>query len=321
MSSPFLSAVSEQMRTRRYSKRTIETYCYWIKAYINFINKVHPITCHNAEVEQFLSYLANQRLVAPKTQALALNAIVFLYRDILENPLTLALNFNRTHVQPKLPVVLTQQETTALLSNLPTSVSLPCKLLYGSGLRLMEAVRLRVQDIDFDYLSIQIWHAKGGKHRRVTLAKELIEPLKNQIAAAKLFYDQDMENKAYSGVWLPYALARKYPNAPTEFNWHYVFPSVQLSKDPESKKVRRHHINETGLQKAIKITSKKLAFEKNVTCHTLRHSFATHLLQRGADIRTVQEQLGHSDLRTTQIYTHVLEHGANGVRSPLSDLT
>lgn len=320
MNSPFLSAISEQMRLRRYAKRTIETYCYWIKAFIIFADKKHPIKCHNAEVESFLSYLANQRLVAPKTQALALNSLVFLYREILENPLTLELNFNRTNVQPKLPVVLTQNETMELLNNLPSSVALPCKLLYGSGLRLMEAVRLRVQDIDFDYLSIQIWHAKGGKHRRVTLARELIEPLKNQIASAKLFYEQDIQNIAYSGVWLPYALARRYPSAPKEFNWHYVFPSAQLSNDPESNKTRRHHINETGLQKAIKITSNKLAFEKNVTCHTLRHSFATHLLQRGADIRTVQEQLGHSDLRTTQIYTHVLEHGANGVRSPLSDL-
>ncbi len=320
MNSPFLSAISEQMRVRRYAKRTIETYCYWIKAFVNFVDKKHPSNCHNTEVESFLSYLANQKLVAPKTQALALNALVFLYREILDNPLTLELNFNRTNVQPKLPVVLTQSETKALLSNLPSSVALPCKLLYGSGLRLMEAVRLRIQDIDFDYLSIQIWHAKGGKHRRVTLAKELIEPLKNQIASAKLTYTQDMENKEYKGVWLPYAFARKCPSAPKEFNWHYVFPSIQLSIDPESKKIRRHHINETSLQKAIKITSRKLAFEKNVTCHTLRHSFATHLLQRGADIRTVQEQLGHSDLRTTQIYTHVIEHGANGVRSPLSDI-
>ncbi len=321
MNSPFLSLISEQMRVRRYAKRTIETYCYWIKAFINFVDKKHPSKCHNLEVERFLSYLASQKLVAPKTQALALNSLVFLYREILDNPLTLELNFNRTNVQAKLPVVLTQSETIALLSNLPSSVALPCKLLYGSGLRLMEAVRLRIQDIDFDYLSIQIWHAKGGKHRRVTLAKELIEPLKNQIASAKLIYMQDIENKEYSGVWLPYALARRYPSAAKEFNWHYIFPSIKLSTDPESKKVRRHHINETGLQKAIKITSKKLAFEKNVTCHTLRHSFATHLLQRGADIRTVQEQLGHSDLRTTQIYTHVLEHGANGVRSPLSDLS
>jgi len=320
MGSPFLSVISEQMRVRRYAKRTIETYCYWIKAFINFSDKQHPLKSHNAEVEKFLSYLANEKLVAPKTQALALNALVFLYREVLDNPLTLELNFNRTNIQPKLPVVLTKNEISLLLNNLPSSVLLPCKLLYGSGLRLMEALRLRVHDIDFDYLSLQIWHAKGGKHRRVTLARELVEPLKNQIATAKNFYEQDITKKDYSGVWLPYALARKYPNAPQDFNWHYIFPSARLSTDPESKKTKRHHINETSVQKAIKITSKNLAFDKNVTCHTLRHSFATHLLQRGADIRTVQEQLGHSDLRTTQIYTHVLEHGANGVRSPLSDI-
>jgi integron integrase len=320
MSSPFLHSIEEQMRCMRYAKRTIESYQYWIKAYINFCHQKHPTKCGNEDVERFLSFLANEKFVAPKTQALALNALVFLYREILDTPLTLALNFNKTHTQPKLPVVLTIDEVSLLLKNLPAQVALPCQLLYGSGLRLMEAVRLRVQDIDFDYLSIQIWHAKGGKHRRVTLAKELVQPLKNQIAKAKLFYQQDIQNKDYHGVWLPYALAKKYPHASKEFNWHYVFPSIQLSKDPETGFIRRHHINETGLQKAIKITSHKLQFEKNVTCHTLRHSFATHLLQRGADIRTVQEQLGHSDLRTTQIYTHVLESGANAVRSPLSDL-
>jgi integron integrase len=320
MSSPFLRAISEQMRLKRYAKRTIETYLYWIKAFINFNEKKHPAICHNVEVEKFLSYLANQKTVAPKTQALALNALVFLYREFLNAPLTLALNFNRTNVQPKLPVVLTMNEIANLLQNLPASTSLPSSLLYGSGLRLMESVRLRVQDIDFDYLSIQIWHAKGGKHRRVTLAKELVAPLKNQIAKAKLYYQQDIKNKEYQGVWLPYALARKFPKAAKEFNWHYVFPSIQLSVDPQSQKLRRHHIHETSIQKAIKATSQQLGFEKHVTCHTLRHSFATHLLQRGADIRTVQEQLGHSDLRTTQIYTHVLEHGANAVRSPLSDI-
>ena len=320
MTSPFLQTISEQMQVKRYAKRTIETYLYWIKAFINFSNKKHPTLCHNQEVEAFLSYLANNKMVAPKTQMLALNALVFLYREILNNPLTLELNFNRTNVQPKLPVVLTMEETALLLKNIPESAKLPTQLLYGSGLRLMEALRLRIQDIDFNYLSIQIWHAKGGKHRRVTLAKELIKPLKAQIAIAKEYFQQDIKNPDYQGVWLPYALAKKFPNAPKEFNWHYIFPSIHLSIDSQSQKLRRHHLHESNIQKAVKITSKQLAFEKNVTCHTLRHSFATHLLQRGADIRTVQEQLGHTDLRTTQIYTHVLESGANAVRSPLSDV-
>jgi len=320
MKSPFLQTVTEQMRLKRYAKRTIETYTYWIKAFINFSDKKHPSLCHNSEVEAFLSYLANNKLVAPKTQMLALNALVFLYREILNTPLTLELNFNRTNVQPKLPVVLTMSETALLLKNMPPVAKLPTQLLYGSGLRLMEALRLRIQDIDFNYLSIQIWHAKGGKHRRVTLAKELVKPLKDQISVAKSYFQKDMENADYQGVWLPYALAKKFPNAPKEFNWHYIFPSIYLSCDPQSHKLRRHHIHETNIQKAVKTTSNQLAFEKNITCHTLRHSFATHLLQRGADIRTVQEQLGHTDLRTTQIYTHVLESGANAVRSPLSDI-
>jgi len=320
MASPFLNAISENMRMRRYAKRTIESYLHWIKVFINFNANKHPTLCHDAEVESFLSHLANQKKVAPKTQALALNAIVYLYKEFLDNPLTLALRYNRTNTQPKLPVVLTPEETAILLTHLPASVALPIHLLYGSGLRLMESVRLRIQDIDFDYLSVQVWHGKGGKHRRVTLAKELIEPLKKQMIVAKLLFDQDSGNKNYSGVYMPYALAGKYPNAPREFNWHYLFPSSRLSFDPETGQFRRHHIHESNLQKAVRTTAQQVNISKKVTCHTLRHSFATHLLQRGADIRTVQEQLGHSDLRTTQIYTHVLQAGANGVRSPLSYL-
>lgn len=320
MSSLFITHIKEQMRVKRYAKRTIESYVYWIKAFINVNNKKHPSDCHDKEVELFLSYLTNTLNVAPKTQALALNAVSFLYRVILDNPLSLELNFNKSKTQPKLPVVLTKKEIGLLLTNINANYGLPCKLMYGSGLRLMEVVRLRVQDIDFDYLSIQIWNGKGGKHRRVTLAKELVAPLKQQISIAKLYYEQDLNNKTYSGVYLPYALNKKYPKANKEFNWHYLFPSARLSVDPESNLVRRQHINETNLRKTVKQASAIANIDKVVTCHTLRHSFATHLLQRGADIRTVQEQLGHSDLRTTQIYTHVIEHGANGVLSPLSSL-
>ena len=320
MASPFLNYISEKMRLKRYAKRTIQSYVYWIKAYINFNGQRHPLSCHDKEVEQFLSYLTNKLDVAPNTQGIALNALVFLYRGILLKPLTLELNFNKSKQHTKLPVVLTQAEVTALLTKIVSRYALPCQLMYGSGLRLMEVVRLRIQDIDFDFHAIQIWQGKGGKNRRVTLAKELCESLKVQIAMVQSIYQQDQLNPDYKGVWLPYALARKNPSASNDVQWHYLFPSNRLSTDPETDFVRRHHIDETTLRKAVKVAARNGGIDKNVTCHTLRHSFATHLLQRGADIRTVQEQLGHTDIRTTQIYTHVIEHGANGVRSPLSDL-
>lgn len=320
MSSVFLAHIKEQMWSSRYAKRSIETYLYWIKAYINFIGKKHPSECHDVEVEQFLSYLSNTLNIAPKTQALALNAVCYLYKHILKTPLSLALHFNKARVNPKLPTVLTPAEIKLLFKYIDPKHLLVCQLMYGSGLRLMEAVRLRLQDIDFNFYCIEIWHGKGGKHRRVTLAVELEEALKRQIDLAKSYYHLDIQSERYHGVYLPFALSRKYPNAPFELNWHYLFPSNRLSIDPEVNKLRRHHINETLLRKSIKHATELAQIDKHVTCHTLRHSFATHLLQRGADIRTIQEQLGHTDIRTTQIYTHVIERGASGVQSPLSNL-
>ncbi|HCJ5768716.1 TPA: integron integrase, partial [Escherichia coli] len=208
----------------------------------------------------------------------------------------------------------------ALLLAMPVHLRLLAQLMYGSGLRLMEVMRLCVQDIDFNYLCLMVWNGKGGKHRRVTLASELIPALREQIAYVQRFYMTDCLNDAYAGVALPTALARKYPAASKELGWHYLFPASHLSRDPVDGALRRHHLDPTTLQKAVRATARQLQLGKPVTCHTLRHSFATHLLARGADIRTVQEQLGHSDVRTTQIYTHVLQNGANGVRSPLSDL-
>ena len=320
MKSEFLKSVSKHMWTRRYAKKTIDAYLYWIKAFIIFNDKVHPKELHNDNVEQFLSYLANERHVAPKTQGLALNALVFLYKDVLNTPLNLAMNFNRSTNQPKLPSVLTRKEVAALFEVINPKYALCCQLMYGSGLRLMELVRLRVQDIDFDYLSIQVWNGKGGKHRRVTLAKELVSLLKKQIESMQLKHKLDIQNVYYDGVWLPFSLSKKFPNARKQFGWQFLFGSNRLSVDPETGVIRRHHIDPSCIQKAVRKAAKQAAIKKRVTCHTLRHSFATHLLERGADIRTVQEQLGHSDVRTTQIYTHVIDRGASGVLSPLSDL-
>jgi len=318
--SPFLESIIEHMRTLRYAKRTIECYIHWIKYFINYSNKTHPALMGDVEVERFLSYLVNQQNVSSATQSLALNALSFLYKEILKNELSLALNFNLSRRSRKLPDVLTPTEVMKLLSIIPPQHHLLVSILYGSGLRLMEAIRLRVQDIDFDYHCISVWNGKGSKHRRVTLAIELIPHLYQQIQTVKKFYNLDLQKPDYNGVWIPNALGRKYPTAAKELKWQYLFPSTRLSIDAESKNLRRHHLNESSIQKSVKKAANQLKLEKRITCHTLRHSFATHLLQRGADIRTVQEQLGHSDLRTTQIYTHVLEHGANGVRSPLSDL-
>lgn len=320
MQSPFLNFVSDEMYKRRYAKRTVETYLHWIRFYILFHKKQHPKDLAEPHVELFLTYLAVDRHVAVQTQALALNALSFLYKEILQRPLSLNLNFNQASKPRKLPVVLTKEEIKRLLQAIEPTYLLLAQLLYGSGLRLMEAVRLRVAAIDFDYLSVMVWHGKGGKHRRVTLAPELVPVLKRQITLVEAFHQQDLQTENYAGVWLPFALARKYPSAPKEAGWQYLFPSAKLSIDPDSKLLRRHHIDESGLQKAVRSAARKANIEKHVTCHTLRHSFATHLLQAGMDIRTVQEQLGHTDVKTTQIYTHVLNHGASGVKSPLSQL-
>ena len=318
--SPFLASIHDYMLTRHYAKRTIETYLYWIFRYIIFNKKVHPAQLNAVHVEHFLTYLSVDQKVAVATQKIALNAVNFLYKEIIHHPLPDSLRFSRSSTPRKLPVVLIQTEVSLLLQKINPKFKLMAQLLYGSGLRQMELLRLRIQDVDFHYLSLLIWNAKGRKHRRVTLAPELVEDIKLQIKFAQCYFESDIQNPEYAGIWLPNALARKYPSAPKAFSWHYLFPSYKLSADPETGEIRRHHIDESGLRKAIKLAGKEANILKPISCHTLRHSFATHLLENGADIRTVQEQLGHSDLRTTQIYTHVLQNGANHVLSPLSKL-
>lgn len=313
-------SIERYMFKRNYSKRTIETYLYWIRGYIIFHSKAHPGAMGDVEVQQFLNYLVIDRQASPSTQTTALNALAFLYKHIIKRPLSIELNFIKSHMSRKLPVVMTEAEIKAFFSRVSPNHFLPAALMYGSGLRLMEAIRLRVKDIDFDYRCIRIWNGKGGKHRTVTLANDLLLPLRNQIAIVASYLSVDLRNPDYDGVYLPYALREKYQAANKEVGWHYLFPSRNLSIDPETHVLRRHHVDETALQRTIRKTAKAANINKQVTAHTLRHSFATHLLARGADIRTVQDQLGHADLRTTQIYTHVLQMGGNAVVSPFDHI-
>ncbi|MGR5237623.1 integron integrase [Vibrio alfacsensis] len=320
MKSQFLLSVKEHMITRHYANKTIESYLFWIKRFIIFHQLEHPSKLSEDDVERFLSHLAVDQKVAVKTQALALNAISFLYREYFKMPLSLDMRFQKSLTEKKLPVVLTREEIRRFVQHVDPIYKLHIQLLYGSGLRIMECLRLRIQDIDYDYGAVRVWQGKGGKNRTVTLAKELHEPLKAQMTLARNYYLKDRHVAGYAGVHISEGLRRKYPGAELDFNWHFLFPSAKLSIDHETGELKRHHINETAIQRAVKRTAREAGIDKNVTCHTLRHSFATHLLESGADIRTVQEQLGHSDVKTTQIYTHVIERGAGGVLSPLSNL-
>jgi len=268
------------------------------------------------EVVEFLTYLAVKRDVASSTQNQALNALNFLYRFVLERPLGKIHGMVRARSPHRLPVVLTQDEVALILQKLDNEFWLPGCLMYGSGLRLMETVRLRVKDLDFDHRAIIVRRGKGGKDRVVTLPDELIVPLKRHLQSVRLFHDKDLADGC-GDVYLPNALARKYPSAGRQWTWQYVFPARRRSIDPRSGVERRHHIGEGAVQKSVKQAIRKAGIEKPASCHTLRHSFATHLLERGMDIRTVQEQLGHKDIRTTQIYTHVLNRGGSAVLSPL----
>lgn len=320
MKSQFLLSVKEHMYARHYATKTIEAYSLWITKFIVYNGKTHPSKLNERHVEAFLTHLSVDKKVAAKTQALALNAVSFLYREYFRTPLSLELKFQKSTLDRKLPIVLTKQEVRCFLSQLDPRYKLPIMLLYGSGLRVMECVRLRVQDIDYDYNALRIWQGKGGKNKVVTLASEVIPLLKDQQKLALKYFTKDLNFPGYTGVYVSPSFQRKYPQARLDFHWHYLFPSHRLAVDPYTGEVRRHHINETSIQRAVKRAAKDAGIQKAVTCHTLRHCFATHLLESGADIRTVQEQLGHSDVKTTQIYTHVIKRGGSGVISPLSNL-
>jgi integron integrase len=314
--SPFLRRVREAVRVRHYSIRTEEAYVQWVKRFILFHGKRHPAQMGEAEVCAFLTHLAVEGQVAAATQNQALNALVFLYRNVLDRPLGEFAGIVRAKRPPRVPVVLTLAEVSRILRALKGVYWLIACLQYGSGLRLLESVRLRVKDLDFEHRAIVVRDGKGGKDRVVTLPDELVVPLKRHLANRKTAFERDC-TEGVGTVFLPYALARKYPNAESEWAWQYVFAADTPSLDPRSGKRRRHHVDESSVQKAVRGALRRAGIQKPASCHTLRHSFATHLLERGADIRTVQEQLGHSDVRTTQIYTHVLKRGGMAVKSPL----
>lgn len=317
--SPFLLRIREATRVRHYSIRTEQTYIEWARRFILFHGKRHPQDMGETEVAAFLTHLAVERNVAASTQNQALNALVFMYKHVLDRPLGDIGDAVRAKRPARLPVVLSQDEVRRVLAELRATHWLIACLQYGSGLRLMESIRLRVKDLEFERCAVMVRDGKGGKDRVVTLADALIEPLQRHLAARRNLFEQDAA-QGYGTVYLPFALARKYPNAERSWGWQYVFPSTRLSRDPRSGVTRRHHLDESVVQKAVARAVRKAGIEKPASCHTFRHSFATHLLERGADIRTVQEQLGHADLRTTQIYTHVIQRGGRAVLSPLSSV-
>jgi len=314
-----IDSLRNEVRRRRYSIRTEQAYEGWICRFIAYNNNTSPQSLREPEVVEFLQYLAIERQVAASTQNQALNALVFLYGQVLEQPLGDLKDFTRAKRPKKLPVVLTKGEITTLISELRGVQWLMVSILYGTGLRLMECVRLRIMDIDFKYHQIMVRDGKGQKDRVTTLPKHLVDPIKRHMEQIKKLHNEDLQD-GLGEVYLPEALGRKYPNAPKEWIWQYLFPSQRLSVDPRSKKTRRHHLHENSLQKAIKIATYKAKIDKKVSTHSCRHSFATHLLEAGHDIRTVQELLGHADVSTTMIYTHVLNRGGKGVISPFDTL-
>jgi len=308
-----------EVRRRAYSIRTEQAYLDWIVRFLTYFDNETLDTLDDKHITLYLEHLAIHRNVAASTQNQALNALVFLFREVIKKPLRELDGFVRAKRPKQLPVVLTRSEVDKLLNQLSGLQWIMASLLYGTGMRLMECIRLRVMNIDFDYQQITIRDGKGQKDRVVPLPQKVISLLLAHIEERKQQYNEDLENNN-AEVYLPHALDRKYPNAATEWKWQYVFASGRLSVDPRSHKIRRHHLHENTLQKAVKVASDSAEITKKVNCRSLRHSFATHLLETGYDIRTVQELLGHSDVSTTMIYTHVLNRGGKGVVSPLDQL-
>ncbi|MCB0044347.1 MAG: integron integrase [Caldilineaceae bacterium] len=313
-----LDRLRDRIRLKNYSYRTEQSYVSWVRRYILFHNKRHPQEMGRAEIESFLTHLAVDRNVAPSTQNQALHAILFLYREVLEQPIPERINALRAQERRRLPTILSATEVQQLLDQLSDVPHLVALLLYGSGLRVREGLSLRVKDVDFNQRHIVVRSGKGDKDRITLLPESAVPELEAQLQVAKALHERDLA-QGYGRAPLPYALAKKYPNADREWGWQFVFPSSTLSKDPqrEDSPLYRFHLHESMIQKAVRSAARAAGLTKPVTPHTLRHCFATHLLEAGYDIRTVQELLGHKDVKTTQIYTHVLNRGPNGVRSPL----
>ncbi len=310
-----LDQVRNVIRCKHYSIRTEQSYIDWIKRYIFFHNKQHPEVLDESHVSAFLTHLAVDKKVASSTQNQALCALVFLYHQVLKKELGHFDNLIRAKKPQKLPVVFTRNEVKQILIQLEGISWIMGQILYGAGLRLMECVRLRVKDIDFDYKQIVVRHGKGHKDRVTMLPDIIVEPLQRHLQKTKKLHETDLK-AGFGAVYLPYALERKYKNANRSWAWQYVFPATRRSIDPRSGIERRHHIAESVLQRAVKKAIRHSGITKAGSCHSLRHSFATHLLEAGYDIRTVQELLGHKDVTTTMIYTHVLNKGGKGVQSP-----
>lgn len=311
-----LDRVRAAVRTRHYSIRTEQAYLGWIKRFILFHDKRHPQAMGEAEISAFLTHLAVDLRVSASTQNQALNALMFLYREVLGIEVGWLQGLQQAKKPERIPVVLTPEEAKRVLGRLPEDKWLMASLLYGAGLRLMECVRLRVKDVDFHYRQITVRDGKGQQDRVTILPERLRERLERQLESVRTLHRQDLA-EGFGAVYLPDALERKYPNANRELGWQYVFQANQRSVDPRSGQIQRHHVSETSLQQAVKKAIRAAGITKPASCHTFRHSFATHLLENGYDIRTVQELLGHKDVRTTMIYTHVLQRGGKGVRSPL----
>ena len=315
----FLDRVRRVARMRRYSRRTEDAYVSWIRRFILFHGKRHPSEMGADEVIAFVSSLAIDGKVNARTQNQALSALKFLYERVLERPIEALETFERAPVRPRLPTVLSREEVRCLLDAVAPAHRLPLTLLYGGGLRLLELLRLRIKDLDFDRHQIVVREGKGDRDRVTTLPKRVNEPLRLHLRAVRRLHQKDLES-GLGEAPLPWALQRKYPNAGREWAWQYVFPATRLGRDRQAGNRFRHHLHETVLQRGIRKGAASAGIPKRVTCHTLRHSFATHLLEDGVDLRSVQRLLGHRDVRTTMLYTHVLDRGPLGLQSPADRL-